>query len=258
MSPAGPVAPPEDAALRRYRATIEYDGTAYFGFQRQVLEQPTIQSALEDALQQLSGRHCPVTGSGRTDSGVHATGQVISFELAWAHGVDALQRALNAHLPPDIAVQECRVAPAGFHPRFSARRRTYEYLIFNHPHRSPLRRHRSWHVRRPLELQRMNAAATLLPGVRDFATFGTPPQGDYTVRELFRAEWRQQAEYLQFTVQANAFLYRMVRSLVSSLKAVGDGSWTVADFQQALQACDRRRAAGTAPAHGLYLVAIDY
>jgi tRNA pseudouridine38-40 synthase len=213
---------------------------------------------LEAALLQISGRHCPVTGSGRTDSGVHATGQVISFELAWPHGVDALQRAMNAHLPPDIAVQACRPAPAGFHPRFSARWRMYEYLIFNHPQRSPLRRHRSWHVRRALDLERMKAAAALLPGVRDFATFGTPPQGNNTVRELFRADWQQQGEYLKFTVQANAFLYRMVRSLVSSLKAVGDGSWTVTDFQQALSACDRRRAAGTAPAHGLYLIKVDY
>lgn len=257
MSPVDPLTPPA-TPFTRYRATIEYDGTDYFGFQRQVPEQPTIQSTLEDALHQISGRHCPVTGSGRTDSGVHATGQVISFELAWKHGVGALQRALNANLPPDIAIHDCQIAPAGFHPRFSARRRKYAYLIYNHPQRSPLRRFRSWHVRRPLNLERMKAAAALLPGTHDFATFGSPPQGDNTVRELFQADWQQQAEFLKFTVQANAFLYRMVRSLVCSLKAVGDGSWTVTEFQEAFLAGDRQRAAGTAPAHGLYLISVDY
>ncbi len=242
----------------RYRAVVEYDGGAYHGFQRQVPEQPTIQGEIETALRQIAGRDILVVGAGRTDSGVHARGQVIRFDLAWAHGLEALQRALNANLPADIAIRTLEVARPNFHPRFDARRRVYEYLIYNHPVRSPLRHQGSWHVRQPIDVQRMNEAAAGLIGVHDFATFGQAPQGENTTREVFQAMWQPRDEYLVFTIAANAFLQRMVRSIVASLHTVGTGGWRVEDFTAAFAAQDRSRAAGVAPARGLYLISVTY
>jgi tRNA pseudouridine38-40 synthase len=240
-----------------FRALVEYDGTAYCGFQRQ--RQPnTIQESLERALSAITGRPVTITGSGRTDSGVHATGQVISFTLEWRHELAALQRAINANLPDDIAVLDVAGADPDFHPRYSAKRRCYEYYIYNAPLRSPLRRLRSWHVSGPLDLDQMNRAAVHLVGVQDFATFGRPPQGDSTVRQVFRADWKRQNELLVFTIEANAFLYRMVRSLAGTLKMVGEKRWPVEQFVAALASRDRSRAGPTAPAHGLCLVSVLY
>ena len=217
-----------------------------------------MQGELEKAIGAIAPRSVSITGAGRTDSGVHARGQVISFELVWRHGEDALQRAINANLPPDIVILSLEEAPADFHPRYDASRRTYDYHLYNAPLRSPLRRRRSWHVPCPLDLDRMNEAAAHLVGVHDFATFGQPPQGDSTVRHLFRAGWRRQDPFLIFSIEGNAFLYRMVRSIVGSLKMVGEGSWTVKEFVQAFHARDRSRAAATAPPQGLYLVSVAY
>jgi len=243
-----------------YRATVQYDGTAYYGFQRQRRGTPSIQAELERALAHLAGRPIRVIGAGRTDTGVHALGQVIGFTIEWPrrHGPAALLRALNANLPPDIAVVELAEAPTGFHPRFDARRRTYEYHVLIAPVRRPLLRQRAWQMAQPLDVARMNAAAALLVGERDFATFGRPPVGDNTVRTVNNAAWRREGDLLVFGVSANAFLYRMVRSLVGSLRKVGDGSWSVDDFAAALVARDRKRSASAAPAHGLYLVAVEY
>jgi tRNA pseudouridine38-40 synthase len=243
---------------QKYRALIEYDGTAYYGFQRQREEYVTIQGELEKVLGHLARQPVTVIGSGRTDSGVHATGQVVSFTINWQHGTKALQRALNANLPADIAVLQLETAAAEFHPRFDARRRAYVYHIYNAPVRSPVRRLYSWHVSRPLDLMVMNEAAACLVGTHDFATFGQPPQGDNSVRHVFRAEWQQEGQMLLFHIEATAFLYRMVRSLVGSLKLVGDGSWQVADFVAAFSSGDRRRSGTVAPAAGLYLVSVWY
>ncbi len=240
-----------------YRALVEYDGTAYYGFQRQRSEQ-TIQGQLEAAIVSVAGQPATVVGAGRTDSGVHATGQVIGFELEWRHGHQALERALNANLPKDIAVRCLEEAPEGFHPRFSARRRTYEYRIYNAGVRSPLQRRKAWYVARQLMVDDMNHAAQAIAGRHDFATFGQPPQGINTEREVFRARWRHLNELLIFEIEANAYLYRMVRSLVGSMKAVGEGRWTVTDFVTALAKADRSLAAQTAPPQGLCLTAVTY
>jgi tRNA pseudouridine38-40 synthase len=242
----------------RYRALVEYDGAAYHGFQRQREGEPTIQAALEEALEALFGRFLPVTGAGRTDSGVHALGQIITFVADWPHGLAALQRALNANLPADIAILQLEGSSPTFHPRFDARRRSYEYHIYNAPVRSPIRRATSWYVRRPLAIERMNEAAARLLGRHDFATFGQPPQGENSVREVYRAGWEPRVGLLVFSIEANAFLYRMVRSVVGSLKLVGDGTWTVDEFVAAFQACDRSRCGTVAPPHGLYLVSVLY
>lgn len=246
------------AGVQRYRATVAYDGTDYCGFQRQVPAQPTIQGKLERALNRVAGVHVDVTGAGRTDSGVHARGQVISFELAWRHGEGVLRRAINANLPLDIAVVSVEKTGADFHPRHDARRRLYEYYVYNEPVRNPLHRLYSWHLRKPLNLEQMNEAARHLVGSHDFATFGRPPQGNSTVRQLFAAEWRRSGEMLIFRVEGNAFLYRMVRSIVGCLRAVGMGEWSVDDFVHAFRARDRGAARTTAPPHGLFLVSITY
>jgi tRNA pseudouridine38-40 synthase len=255
-------------AARNFQATVQYDGTAYYGFQRQRRgpdrEGVSIQQELEEALARLAGHPIRVTGAGRTDTGVHALGQVVGFTIEWpkGRGDAALLRALNANLPPDIALSALAEAPPGFHPRFDARRRTYEYRVLNAPVRQPLLRHRAWQVAATLDEGRMNAAAALLVGAHDFATFGRPPAGDNTVREVYSAGWRGdeagEGRLLVFRICANAFLFRMVRSLVGSLRKVGDGSWSVDDFAAALAACDRKRSASAAPAHGLYLVAVEY
>jgi tRNA pseudouridine38-40 synthase len=244
--------------MSRYRAIVAYDGTDYCGFQKQAPSQPTIQGELEGALSDIAASPVTVTGAGRTDSGVHALGQVVSFNIAWRHDEEALLRATNAHLPDDIALTAVSVAAPSFHPRFDARRRAYEYHVYNRPVRNPLQRRYSWHVHRPLDLQAMNAAAAAICGTHDFATFGQAPQGENTVRHVFHAAWRDQGHCLVFDIEGNAFLYRMVRSIVGTLRAVGHGERTVEDFVTSLQAADRSLAATTAPPHGLFLASVTY
>ena len=241
----------------RYQAKIEYDGTAYNGFQRQK-EQPSIQETVELAVATIAGKDVRLIAAGRTDSGVHAKGQVIVFDLEWRHGPKDLLQALNSNLPADISVFRLSETERDFHPRFQAKSRTYEYYIYNRPIRSPLRRLHAWHVARPLEVEVMKQAAASIIGTYDFATFGQPPQGVNTVRQVFSADWARREDLLVFSIEANAFLYRMVRSLVGSMKMVGEGSWTVVDFTDALEAHDRNQAAQTAPPNGVFLKSVRY
>jgi tRNA pseudouridine38-40 synthase len=183
---------------------------------------------------------------------------VIAFDVSWRHGKAALARALNANLPPDVAIRELEGAQRGFHPRFNARRRTYQYTINNQIDPSPLLRRTTWHQRQPLDLTVMNQASKLLVGEHDFATFGQPPVGENTIRHLFRAEWQQEDALLSFLVEANAFLYRMVRSLVGSLCLVGRGEWSVGTFEKTFTAADRAMAGPTAPPQGLVLLSVTY
>lgn len=244
--------------MQRYFAQIEYDGTNYFGFQRQIESQPTIQGELEKSLAKLFQRAIPITGAGRTDRGVHALGQVVSFEADWKHEAIALQKAINANLPDDIAVLQLKKVANSFHPRFSAKSRVYEYIIYHAPVRSPLRRTYQDYVRKPLSIERMNEAANLLIGEHDFSTFGSPPQGENTIRHVFYAQWESRRGTLVFTIEANAFLYRMVRSIVGSLKLVGDATWEVKDFRDAFLSCNRHRCGPTASPNGLYFISVKY
>ncbi len=244
--------------MQRYFAQIEYDGTDYFGFQRQISEQPTIQGEIEKTLAKIFQCTIQITGAGRTDRGVHALGQGISFEVDWQYSNDALQKAINANLPEDIAILQLKKVASSFHPRFDAKSRAYKYVVYNAEARRPLYRHYKWHVRKPLSLERMNKAAALLVGEHDFSTFGSPPQGDNPVREVFTAFWEARDEDIVFFVEANAFLYRMVRSIVGSLKLVGDATWEIEDFEAALRACERQRSGPTAPSNGLYFLSVNY
>jgi tRNA pseudouridine38-40 synthase len=169
-----------------------------------------------------------------------------------------LQRALNVNLPDDISILELAEADPAFHPRFDARRQAYLYNIYNHAAPNPHYRRQSWHVMRPLNLALMNKAAAHLVGEHNFATFGQPPVGENTIRQVFSAQWQPQEPFLTFTIEANAFLYRMVRSLVGTMKLVGEGSWTVEAFVEALEARDRTRAGQTAPPQALFLESVTY
>ena len=246
--------------MTRYKAVIEYDGTGFYGFQRQRDGIRTVQGELEHALSRIFQKEITVLGAGRTDSGVHATGQVIAFETMWNHGAQALIKATNANLPDDVAIKALAETAADFHPRFDAKRRRYQYYIedCSDGTRLPLSRYRRWQLFQVLDVAKMNQAAAYLIGVHDFSTFGKAPQGDNTVREVFVANWESRDGLWIFTIEANAFLYRMVRSLVGNLKLVGDGSWQVEDFLDAFRECERSRSAALAPAHGLYLVSVTY
>lgn len=263
------------ASLRSVCALVAYDGTDFSGFQVQD-NAPSVQGALEEALQRLTGHASRVVGSGRTDAGVHARGQVIAAEVCWAHDLEALTRAWNHYLPASILVRRVTEAPEGFHPRFSATSRTYRYTVLAprsagswQPRRHPLWDRYGWVLERPLDVEAMNRAAALLVGEHDFATFGQPPQGENTVRRLEEAVWQRVQEDLPtldpwplerivFTVTGNAFLRRMVRNLVGSLVAVGLGQWTLDDVADALAAQDRSRSAPPAPPNGLVLERVIY
>jgi len=251
-SPLGPAR----GAFRCW-ARVEYDGTDFYGFQVQAHKR-TVQGELECALEEVTGRAARVTGAGRTDRGVHASGQVVSFEAAWRRELPELQRALNAVLASDVAIRDMGRAPEGFHPRFSASSRTYRYTLWNQKRPSPLARRTAWWVERELDMGLMAQASRSVVGAHDFATFGRPPKGENTVRTVYRAEWRQQGAFLTFEIEANAFLYRMVRSLVGMLVLVGWNEISPDRFEEILKALDRSRVKLVAPAQGLCLVQVDY
>jgi tRNA pseudouridine38-40 synthase len=238
-------------------AVIEYDGTDYLGFQLQA-QGPTVQGEIERALAAVAQEEVRIIGAGRTDAGVHARGQVIAFSTAWRHPVEDLRRALNAVLSKDIAVRELRHVAKGFHPRFDAVNREYRYTVFNQPLRSPLARRFAYHFPRPLDVATMNEAAGTLMGTHDFASFGQAPQGDNTVREVYRAQWTSKEPFVYFDIVANAFLYRMVRRLVGTLLLVGTGELSPDEFEEILQSTDRDRAGQAVPAHGLCLMKVNY
>lgn len=251
---------PSSLTALRLWAKIEYDGSDFYGFQFQTGER-TVQGELERALARLAGSPTRVTGAGRTDRGVHAEGQIVSFQVDWKHDLAELQRALNAVLASDVAVLKLGFAPEGFHPRFSARSRTYRYTMLNRPWPSPLHRRTAWHVAKELDRERMAEASALLMGTQDMATFGRPPEGGRegnTVRTVLRAEWKAGGPLLVFYLQANAFLFRMVRSIVGTLAQVGWNEMSVEEFQAILEARDRSRVKRVAPAHGLCLVEVNY
>lgn len=252
--------------MARYRAVLAYEGTHYYGFQRQARNTPTIQGAVEDAFYRVTQQHITIIAAGRTDSGVHATGQVIAFDVDWRHSTGDLCSALNVTLPGDIALQSVQEAEAGFHPRFDALSRVYEYTLYTAPTRQPLLDRYAWHIRgdRWLDTEAIQTAAALLVGTFDFASFGQPPQGHNTVREVIRSELVMEpglpavSQFLRYTIEANAFLYRMVRRITGALMRVGRGDLTVQAFEAALRAADGSWPNQSAPARGLTLTKVIY
>jgi len=245
----------------RYRATVAYDGTVYLGFQRQAGDAPTIQGTLERAIQAVTQQTATVVGAGRTDTGVHALGQVIAFDVQWRHSDDDLVRAINANLPDDIALQDIAQQP-GFHPRFDARSRVYVYQLIQSPHRQPLLRYRAWHVCGELDGEAMQQAAGMLIGKHDFAAFGRPPQGENTVRTVFQSQWTHERKRYgvvwTYCIEADAFLQHMVRRIVGTLVDVGRGMMTLAQFEAAFKGAKLAESGTLAPPHGLTLAAVKY
>lgn len=244
-------------ASHRYRAVVAYDGAAFLGYQLQA-NQRTVQGEIEKALKSVTRFDIRIDAAGRTDAGVHATGQVIAFDAVWSHSLPDLHRALNATLPADIVISNLDITTSAFHPRFDAVSRTYRYQIINQPWPSVLHRHYAWHVKQPLDLATMQTASQLLVGTRNFASFGKPPQGNNPVRTISRINWRVDGQFLFFEITANAFLYRMVRRIVGTLVQTGLGYLAPDQIENILNAQDLTRSAPPAPAHGLCLTGVAY
>ena len=246
--------------LRTYRLVLEYDGAGFEGWQVQSGETPTVQGALEAGIARVTGQSVRVTGSGRTDTGVHAEGQVASLALEEGPEPAALQRALNGVLPRTIGVREVAFAPEGFDARRDARSKRYRYALWNHAVRSPLRAARTLHVPQPLDLGAMRAGLAALVGVHDFASFqAAGTQITTTTREILAAELRERPDgTLALEFEGTGFLRHMVRNLVGTLLEVGQGRRTPESLPGLLEARDRRLAGPTAPAHGLTLVHVHY
>lgn len=257
--------------MRRLKLLIEYDGTPFKGFQRHGPSGgPTVQDELEAKLGRLLNRPVKTWCAGRTDAGVHASGQVIAFDTDSDRSLKDVLRGANAVLCDEIRVLSVEEVPADFHPRFSARSRVYHYFIAVQPRPDPFFRHRVWSHPGPLAVERMQQAADRLVGSHDFSAYcrGVPPE-EPRKRDLHRLDvvpcpvgltgpFGRLDGLLRVEVEANAFLRRMVRMLVGNLAAVGRGEWEVDEPYRVLQSRDALRSAASAPPHGLYLVEVKY
>jgi tRNA pseudouridine38-40 synthase len=258
--PAGPSGP-----LVRVKMTLAYLGTGFHGFAAQKSGVKTVAGTLAAAVKQVTGHQVDLTCAGRTDAGVHAWGQVVSFDLPEGADLAGLQRSLNKMLGPSIVVRSVDAGPDGFDARHWAVGRAYRYTVVNRPVPDPFLAHMAWHVDDPLDLRAMQLACDPLIGEHDFTTFckkppastiGAPPS---MVRRVFDARWVDLGEgVLRFEIEASAFCHQMVRSLVGTLVAVGRGKKKAGDMAWALRARDRALAASPAPAHGLVLWSVAY
>ena len=246
--------------MPRYKLILEYDGTAYNGFQAQD-GQPTVQGALESAIHAFSGERIRIAAAGRTDTGVHATAQVIHADLERDWPVDTVLNAMNAHLVrEDVCILSAERAPdSDWHARFSATGRGYLYRILNRRPQPVLERDRVWHVKKTLDAEAMHHAAQVLVGHHDFTTFrDVACQSKSPVKSLDVARVTRFGEEVHLIFQARSFLHRQVRSMAGTLVEVGLGRWTAHDVKAALEARDRARCGPVAPSAGLYLSGVRY
>jgi tRNA pseudouridine38-40 synthase len=258
-------------SMERYQVILSYDGSRFKGFQRQAKAR-SVQGVVEAALRKLSWQGRSIQAAGRTDTGVHATGQVIAFELDWNHDPQGLLTALNTYLPNDVVAREIRQVCTAFHPRYDASWRKYSYRIYCQPLREPLLEPYAWHVWPAVNLSALQEAAEPLPGSHDFGAFGTPSHtGGHTMRVVLEATWVQEAPFLVFEITAQAFLYHMVRHIVFMQVMIAQGKLTVEDLKRALktgvdfntraevaQSLSNRLVHGLAPAQGLILAEVYY
>jgi tRNA pseudouridine38-40 synthase len=245
--------------MPRYRVTIEYDGTPFVGWQMQS-HGASVQSCLSAAVLKFCGENVSVRGAGRTDAGVHALGQVAHFDLLRAWDVQTVQKALNFHLKPHpIVILACTLTTGDFDARFSALARHYRYRILARPAPAVLDRDRVWWVAGKMQPSAMAAAAAALIGRHDFTTFRAAGcQARSAIKTLDQLAVRTEGEEIVIDASARSFLHRQVRSMVGSLKLVGEGKWTPHQLKAALDAKDRSACGPVAPAAGLYLVRVDY
>jgi tRNA pseudouridine38-40 synthase len=246
-------------SMPRYRVTLEYDGTPFVGWQVQA-DGASVQGELIKAIARFSGEQVRVRGAGRTDAGVHALGQVAHFELTRTWETFTVREALNFHLKPrPIVVLDCAVVGEDFDARFSATGRHYLYRILNRPARPAIDRNRVWWLPIPLDGAVMREAAQILVGRHDFTTFRAAGcQAKSPLRTLDRLEVTTAGEEIRIAASARSFLHSQVRSMVGSLKLVGEGKWSAGDLKRALDARDRTACGPVAPAAGLYLVRVGY
>ncbi len=245
--------------MPRYRMTVEYDGGPYKGFQAQA-DLPTVQASLERAVQAFCGETVRLHAAGRTDTGVHATGQVVHIDLEKAWRTEVVRDALNAHLVPEpIAVVDVELVQGDFHARFSAQGRAYEYRILNRRAPPALDRGKVWHVKKPLDAAAMHAAAQALTGHHDFTTFrDVNCQARSPEKTLDEVRVWRTGDEVRLAFSARSFLHRQVRSMTGSIAEVGAGRWSAADLAAALEAKDRAACGPVAPALGLCLVGVTY
>lgn len=245
--------------MAHYKVILAYDGTHYRGSQRQLAEIRTVQGVVEKALRKLGWTEASTIFAGRTDAGVHASGQVFVFNLDWRHSLEDLGNALNALLPKDASARQVIEISEDFHPRYHAISRSYRYRIFADSVRNPLKEQYAWRVWPVPNLKYLQAAAQVFLGIHDFSAFGRPtsPNGP-TIRELMTANWHYDVDDLIFDVTANAFLYHMVRRLVHVQVAVGQGRLQVDALLKHLQNPGGLPLHGLAPPQGLSLMAVHY
>jgi len=244
--------------MERYQVIIRYDGTAFGGMQRQDNTR-TVQGDFEAALRNIGWRGKSILAAGRTDAGVHAAGQVLAFDLDWNHSTQDLCNALNANLPPDVAVQQVSIANPDFHPRFDAIERSYRYQIICCQNRDPLRERYAWRVWPEPEFELLRSCAAGMVGEYDFSAFGTPPiPGGTTIRQIFQADWVKKSDQLVFEISANAYLYHMVRRMVHYQVEVGLGKIPLDDLKEVLLGQRGEMIQGLAPACGLFLESVQY
>jgi tRNA pseudouridine38-40 synthase len=245
--------------MPRYKLIVEYDGTPFSGWQRQA-DRLSVQQALEEAILGFSGETVVTQAAGRTDAGVHALGQVVHFDLEREWDARRIREALNFHLKPNpVAVVEAEAVDESFEARFSAKARHYEYRILNRRARPALEMNRVWHVPVRLDADDMHEAAQLILGQHDFTTFRDAQcQAKSPVKTLDRFEVMRMADEIVIIAGARSFLHHQVRSMVGSLKLVGEGKWRPRQFRAALDARDRSRCGPLAPPDGLYLVRVEY
>lgn len=246
--------------MQNFKLVIEYDGTAYHGWQRQS-NTCTIQGTIEDALKTMTGQSVTLIGSGRTDAGVHATGQVANFCLETRLTSDVFARGLNSLLPPDIVIKDCTAVGEGFHARYDARSKVYDYRILNRPIPAALFRQYSWHIKLSLDLDAMRTAMLWLKGQHDFSAFeATGSSRSHAVRTVIGVNLfgRDEDGHVVFSIEADGFLRHMVRNIVGTLVDVGLGKISPKGFEDVMISKDRRLAGITAPAHGLFLRKVKY
>lgn len=245
--------------MTRFLLTLEYDGSAFCGWQRQT-NGLGVQQAMEEAVAGFCGEEVEVAGAGRTDAGVHARGQCAHVDIEKPTDTRTLVNALNAHLRPHpVAVIAAEIVPDDFHARFSAIRRHYMYRIENRRAPLTLDKGRAWAVGHPLDVDAMNEAARHLLGRHDFTTFRAAGcQANSPIRTLDHLHVARAGTTITITTHARSFLYSQVRAMAGSLKLVGEGKWSPDDMRRALVACDRAACGPVAPADGLYLMAVDY
>jgi tRNA pseudouridine38-40 synthase len=245
--------------IHNFKLTIEYDGSGYCGWQRQKNE-PTIQGEIEKALNKMTGQTISLKGSGRTDSGVHAYGQVANFSCHTSLTAQVFLKGLNSLLPEDIVIRACENVSEVFHARYSAKHKSYAYRILNQTLPCVIGRQYAWHIQTQLDIDTMRLALRHVVGTHDFKAFegaGSPRAN--TIRTVENAElYREDLNYLIFEITADGFLRFMVRNVVGTLVDVGSGKLTPDDFFRILQSKDRNQAGATAPSHGLFLMRVEY